>query len=203
MTKSLQDQLMGAGLIDSKKAKKITNENRKQKKVQKKSRDDSLSEAQTAAKQAQREKIKRDQALNNKLNSDAQQKSITAQVIQLINHYKLERKRGDISYNFSDRAVIKKMLVSDEMSKEITRGRLCIARLSDSYELIPKPIADKIRERDPDSIVVYNEKPKLSPSSNATTADKASTAIGSEAEPALESDDDYYAQFEIPDDLTW
>ncbi|MFT4845124.1 MAG: hypothetical protein ACJA1S_002051 [Cellvibrionaceae bacterium] len=198
MTKSLQDQLMGAGLIDSKKAKKITNENRKQKKVQKKSRDDSLSDAQTAAKQAQQEKIKRDQALNKKLNSDAQQKSIAAQVIQLINHYKLERKRGEISYNFSDRAVIKKILVSDEMSQEIARGRLCIARLGDSYELIPKPIADKIRERDQDSIVVYNEKPSLSSSKNA-----AGAAKGAEAEPALESDDDYYAQFEIPDDLTW
>lgn len=198
MTKSLQDQLMGAGLIDSKKAKKITNENRKHKKVQKKSRDDSLSEAQTAAKQAQQEKIKRDQALNKKLNSDAEQKSIAAQVIQLINHYKLARRRGEISYNFSDRTVIKKILVDDEMSKEITRGRLCIARLGDNYELIPKPIADKIRERDPDSIVVYNEKPSLSSANKAT-----GVSIESDAEPALESDDDYYAQFEIPDDLTW
>jgi uncharacterized protein YaiL (DUF2058 family) len=203
MTKSLQDQLMGAGLIDSKKAKKITNENRKQKKVQKKSRDGSLSAAQTAARQSQQEKIKRDQVLNSKLNSDAQQKSITAQVIQLVNHYKLERKRGEISYNFSDRNVIKKMLVNDEMSKEITRGRLCIVRLGDSYELIPKPIADKIRERDQDSVVVYNKGTSLSSSKSSAATAKGSDVIETPMEPALESDDDYYAQFEIPDDLTW
>jgi hypothetical protein len=195
MTKSLQDQLMGAGLIDSKKAKKITKETRKQKKVQKKSRDDSLSEAQLAARQAQQEKIKRDQQLNQQLNSEAQKKSVAAQVIQLIKHYKLERKKGDISYNFSDRSVIKKILVTDEMSEEIARGRLCIARLGDSYELIPRPIADKIRERDLESIVVYNEKPALSPTSKSTNSNSDDTAA--------ESDDDYYAQFEIPDDLTW
>lgn len=192
MAKSLQDQLMGAGLIDTKKAKKITKENRKQKKVQKKSKDDSLSEAQLAAQLAQQEKIKRDQALNQKLNSDAEQKSIAAQVIQLIMHYKLERKRGDTEYNFSDQSLIKKIRVSDEMSDEIARGRLSIARCGEAYEVIPRPIADKIRERDPACVVVYNEKP----SSSSITDDQA-------ADGAPQSDDDYYAQFEIPDDLSW
>ncbi len=195
MTKSLQDQLMGAGLIDSKKAKKITQENRKQKKVQKKSRDDSLSEAQLAARQAQQDKIRRDQQLNQHLNSEAQKKSVAAQVIQLIKHYKLERKKGDVSYNFNDRSVIKKLLVTDEMPEEISRGRLCIARLGEAYELIPRPIADKIRERDQDSIVVYNEKPTLSSTNKPTD-------LNSDGK-TPESDDDYYAQFEIPDDLTW
>ena len=192
MTKSLQDQLMGAGLIDTKKAKKITKESRKQKKVQKKSKDDSLSEAQAAAKQSQQEKTKRDQELNQKLNSDAEQKSIAAQVIQLINHYKLERKRGDTEYNFSDQSLIKKIRVTDEMSEEIARGRLSIARLGEAYEVIPRPIADKIRERDPDCVVVYNEKPSSSSATDAQVADGTP-----------ESDDAYYAQFEIPDDLTW
>ena len=62
---------------------------------------------------------------------------------------------------------------------------MCIAKLATTYELIPKPIADKIRERDMQAVVVYNEK--------AADQEKAIT----------DEDDDFYAQFEIPDDLMW
>ncbi len=199
MAKSLQDQLMGAGLIDSKKAKKISKDNRKQKKVQKKSKDNSLNEAQLAAQKAQQDKLKRDQELNQQRNAEAEKKSIAAQISQLVNHYKLDRKKGDTDYNFTDNSLIKKIVVSSEISNEIARGRLCIVRIGETYEVIPKPIADKIRERDQEVIVVYNQKPSANSSSTTTSSNQQTETTDS----ADQSDDDYYAQFEIPDDLVW
>lgn len=75
--------------------------------------------------------------------------------------------------------------VTAKFSEEIVRGRLCIAKLNGAYEIIPRPIAEKIQERDTAAIIVFNQSPSQS--------EKIST----------ESDDDYYAQFEIPDDLDW
>ncbi len=189
MNKSLQDQLLGAGLIDSKKAKKISKESRKAKKVQNKNKDDSISEAQAAALKAKQEKVERDNELNKQRNLQAEKKALSAQIAQMINHYKLQRDGGEQEYNFSDGNKIKKIRVSQGMLNEITRGRLCIARLGEAYELIPKPVADKIRERDESIIVVYNEKPTAKADNNLP--------------PATDSDEDYYAQFEIPDDLMW
>lgn len=185
MNKSLQDQLLKAGLIDTKKAKKITKESRKEKKQKIRNKDNSISESQAAVLQAQKEKQERDRKLNLQLAQEAEKKAIAAQVVQLVEHYKLKREAGDLEYNFSDNSKIKKIRVSPNMLEEIVRGRLCVARKNDTYEIIPKPIADKIRERDATAIVVYN----------ADTAQQNTAAT--------ESDDDYYAQFEIPDDLTW
>jgi uncharacterized protein YaiL (DUF2058 family) len=185
MNKSLQDQLLNAGLIDGKKAKKISNENRKTKNEQRRSKDETISEAQAATRKAQQDKLARDTDLNQKRNLEAEKKAIAAQVAQLIKHYRLKRNKGEIEYKFSDGSIIKKILVTPSMSEEIVRGRLCIARLGEAYEIIPKPVADKIRERDTAAIVVYNEKPSAQDPSDT------------------DSDNNFYAQFEIPDDLMW
>ncbi len=185
MSKSLQDQLLGAGLIDKKKAKKITKESKKAKKEKIRSKDKSLSEEQETLIKAQQEKQEKDRELNKQRDLEVEKKAIAAQIIQLIQHYKIARRDGDIEYNFTDGNTIKKILVSSVVSDEIARGKLCIARLGESYEIIPKPIADKICERDDSAIVVANTK-------------------SSEQESEVTAEDDaYYAQFEIPDDLMW
>ena len=63
-------------------------------------------------------------------------------------------------------------------------GALVIARVDDRYELLPRVAADKVRERDAGMIVLDHGQP----------ADAAA--------PTSE-DDDYYAQFKVPDDLMW
>lgn len=188
MNKSLQDQLLGAGLIDKKKAKKISKENRKAQNEKNRSKEQVFSDAKAAALQAKKEKQEKDAALNQQKNHEAEKKSIAAQVSQLIDHYKLDRQGGDQEYNFSDGKKIKKMLVPIKISEEIIRGRLCIAKQGETYEIIPKPIAEKIRGQDEASIIVFNEK---------------STDAKDTHDTHVESDDDYYAQFEIPDDLMW
>lgn len=196
MVKSLQDQLLGVGLVDGKKAKKISKETRKEKKQKGKTKQPVLTEAQLAARQLQQEKLERDQALNKELKLTAEKKAIAAQIAQLANHYKVERKLGDSEYNFTDNNKIKKLAMTQALYDELVRGRLCIVRLDERYELIPKPIAEKIRERDATVIVVNN-------SISKTSANQISSKPEQEQDNAVQSDEDYYAQFEIPDDLTW
>lgn len=185
MSKSLQEQLLGAKLVDSKKAKKMAKENRKEKNVQRRSKEETLSETQAAVLKAKQEKLARDTELNLQRNQEAEKKALAAQVTQMIQHYRVARQGDDTEYNFTDGKLIKKIRLGKEVSDEIVRGRLCIAKLNEQYEIIPRPVAEKLRERDADAVIVFNK----TPSELKNTA--------------TESDDDYYAQFEIPDDLDW
>ena len=189
MSKSLQQQLLQQGLIDSKKAKAISknkhntykNQNRKKTNAD----DQSPNKTVDAMEQARREQKARDRQLNLQQKKQADTKAIAAQVLQIIEQYKLDRDEADLEYNFTDANIVKKIPVSKNMSKEISRGRLCIVRLGQSYEVVPKPIADKIYERDDNAVVVANENENVQHAADS------------------DSDDAYYAQFEIPDDLVW
>lgn len=187
MSKSLQDQLLGAGLIDKKKAKQIGKSQRKKKNEQLRSKEKILDETKVNAQQSMLAKQEKDRQLNLERKQKADQKAIAAQIIQLIKLNKINRKDGDVSYNFKDGTHVKKMYVTQKLLDQISNGRLCIARLGDSYEVIPATIADKILERDKeDSILVYNK-----------------ASVNNTEEKAKGDDDDYYADFEIPDDLMW
>jgi len=172
-------------MVDEKKAKKMAKEKRKARNEKIRSKDASLNETQAAVQKSQLEKANRDKALNHQRDQEAEIKAIAAQVAQLIKHYKLARGGGDQEYNFSDNKVIKKMYLRKGMLDEVIRGRLCIARSGEGYEVIPKPVADKILQRQENAIVVYNSK-----------AEEGMEASKTE-------DDEYYAQFEIPDDMSW
>lgn len=189
MNKSLQDQLLGAGLVDGKKAKKISKETRKAKNEKRRNKEPLTSEAQKNAQIALEEKKAKDRELNLARQAEADKKALAAQVKQMINQYKLRHIDGETTYNFNDNGIVKRLYVKNDIAEEIIRGRLCIARLEESYELIPKPVADKIKERDEDAILVYNQKTSNKPEEMT--------------QPESDSDDAYYAQFEIPDDLTW
>ena len=186
MCPSLQDQLLKAGLIDNKKAKKISKDLRKSKKQQRRSKDGVPDESQQAIQQSQREKQDRDRALNRKRQAEIEKKALAGRIVQLIEHYKLERTGGDVEYHFSDDSKIKKIYLAQKYIDELARGRLGLVRLETRYELIPRPIADKIRESDASVIVVCNEK-----------------STGKLQSQSVSEDEEYYAQFEIPDDLTW
>ncbi len=186
MSKSLQDQLLGANLIDAKKAKKISKESRKTKNIQRRSKEENTSGGQAAALRAKQEKQQRDNALNKQKNLEAEKKAIAAQVKQMIEQFRIPREAGDVEYNFTDGKAIKKLRLNKTTFEEITRGRLCIAKLNETYEIIPRPVAEKIRERDEAVVIVFNKTP-----------------LEQKKEGNTESDDGYYAQFEIPDDLDW
>ncbi len=87
---------------------------------------------------------------------------------------------GDVVYNFTDNKVVKRIYISEQAHKHLTSGHLAIAKLGESYELVPMPVANKIKQRDEHCIILCEQ-------SNETDL----------------AEDDPYADYSIPDDLMW
>lgn len=176
---SLQEQLLQAGLIDKKKAKQAKQEKRKQaKQLPKGSAPQDKTKEQ--ALQALAEKAAKDKALNREQQALAEKKAIQAQIIQLITSNRIDRKDGDIAYQFSDGKKIKKLYVTTMLQEQLSRGLIAICKLDEGYELVPAKIAEKIKQRDETAIVLLN------------VIDKHAV-----------EEDDPYADYQIPDDLMW
>lgn len=176
---SLQDQLLKAGLADEKKAKTIRSEKRKQRKQQPKGAVQ-VNEAEVRARQAREEKAERDRQLNHERQQAAERKAIQAQIRQLVESNRLDRSRGETSYQFVHDKKIKKIFVDDKMVDQLSRGRLAIVQVNDNYEILAEGVARKIMERDENAVVVLHDRNK--------------DDVG---------EDDPYAGYEIPDDLMW
>ena len=176
---SLQEQLLKAGIVDKKKAKQVEQQKRKKAKQANKGQPQ-VDEAKELAKQAIAEKSARDRELNRQKEAAAKLKAINAQIKQLIEVNRIDRSDGDTSYQFTDGKKIKKIYVTEKQHQLLSKGSIAIARLNDQYELVPSIVADKIKQRDEAIIIVQNQ--------------------GSNDE---SDEDDFYADFKIPDDLMW
>jgi uncharacterized protein YaiL (DUF2058 family) len=183
MALSLQEQLLKQGLVDDKKAKQIKQEKRR-KGRQEKQKPPQPNEVAERARAARAEQAERDRQANRERQLEAERKAVAAQIRQLVETHRLTREQGTVDYQFVDGKKIKKILVSDVQQDQLARGRIAVARYasrdgtSHGYELVPANIAEKIRQRDEETIVVLN------------------TA-------AAEDEDDPYADYPIPDDLMW
>ncbi len=180
MSNSFKDQLLKAGLVDKKKVQAVTTAQRQQKKQQPKGKE-VVDETKLAAQQALQEKVERDRELNRQQQAQAQHKALKAQVKQIIETNAQDTADGDMVYQFSDSNKIKKIRVTEQQHYHLAKGMLAIAKLEDRYRVIPARIAQKIQERDASAIVVLHQ-------SNATDSAE---------------EDDFYADFKIPDDLMW
>lgn len=179
---SLQDQLLKAGLIDTKKAKQANKEKRKETNVARRSAEPVVDEIKQSAEQARLEKAERDRELNRQREEALQQKAIAAQIKQLIENHRQPKDagKGDVEYNFTDGKLIKKIRVSSLVQEQIVRGVLAVVKLGEGYELVPRIVADKIAQRDEKAVIVANTKVQ-----NQT------------------DEDDPYKDYVIPDDLMW
>lgn len=179
---SLQDQLLKAGLIDTKKAKQANKEKRKETNLARRSSEEVVDEIKQSAEQARQEKAERDRDLNRQRDLELQQKAVAAQIKQLIENHRQPKGAGenDVEYNFTHGKVIKKIRVSKTVQEQIVRGVLAVVNLGEGYELVPRIVADKIAQRDEQAVVVANTK----------------------SNQQLEEDDPY-KDYVIPDDLMW
>src|SRR5690554_7126692 len=96
MAKSLQEQLLAAGLVDKKKAKKAAKEMKVQDHLQRTGQENQLDAVKEKAEQASREKAARDRELNLKREQEIQAKAITAQIKQLVKTNSINSDRADI-----------------------------------------------------------------------------------------------------------
>ena len=179
MTKlTLQEQMLKAGLVTSKKMAKVQ-------RTAKKSRVQTR-EARAAVEENKKAQLERDKQLSEQQKQAALSKEYKAQVKQLIEMNRITISRGSIDFNFTDNNFIKKIAVDKVTQAQLISGRLAIARLvTDSngeseYAIIPASVADKIAQRDAASIVL-------------------NSALSQEAQ----DEDDPYADFKVPDDLMW
>lgn len=179
MANSLRDQLLKVGLVDEKKLKKARQNQRKKNKQQRNKKANSVDQDQLKAEQALAEKVERDRKLNLQRQQQAERKAILAQIKQLIENNKQPQDDGDIPYNFIDDKKIKRIYVTEETRQQLIKGRLAIVKLNDVYEIVPTPIAEKIRIRDEKCVVPID------------------TSQKSDAE------DEAYADYRVPDDLIW
>jgi uncharacterized protein YaiL (DUF2058 family) len=184
MALSLQEQLLKAGLADKKKAKKIKQEKHKQVKQKQRNNQEIESDSKKAAAATLSAKQEKDRLLSQEQRNERLRKEIIAQVVNLIKVNAQPRRKGDLVLNFTDNNIVKRMYVDKSMHKLVTQGRLSVVSCeSDVYELVPTPVANKIKERASESVIYQaTELPE----------DKETT-----------EDNDWYADYDIPDDLTW
>jgi len=179
MTKlTLQEQLLKAGLVTTKKMAKVQ-------KTAKKSRVQAR-EAREAVEENKKAQVERDKQLSEQQKQAALSKEYKAQVKQLIEMNRIDISKGNIGFNFTDNNLIKKIEVDKTTQAQLISGRLAIARLvvdnssESEYAIIPAIVADKIAQRDANSIVL-------------------NSALIQEDQ----DEEDPYADFKVPDDLMW
>ena len=177
MSNSLKDQLLKAGLV---KKKDVKNQPKKKApQVAKKNRK-KPSENTLRTQRQMLDKAKKDKKLNEQKRIEAQKKALFAQIKQLVNGSKVDRKEGEKTYNFTFGKKVKTIYVTDEQHTQLSRDQLVIIHLdNDVFELVHKIVATKISERDA-ARVVFNKQSDSAP-----------------------KEDDPYADYEIPDDLMW
>ena len=175
MAISLKDQLLKAGLADNKRARQADHAKRQAAKG--KTDGESAASAVQKAREAQ---VEKDREASRQLLLVQEQKAVAAQIRQLIEAHRIERKGGELSYQFTDERKIKKLLVSEPQQYQLIHGQIAIVRLDERYELVPTAIAEKIQQRDPAPIVLLNTR-----------------------QASVVADDDPYADYQIPDDLMW
>ncbi len=174
---ALQAQLLKAGLVDNKKAKKLS------KQAQHEQRTGQSNEAELKAEleKAQQEKLAKDQALNQEKQRQLEEKALKASIVQMINQHKIRDTDGEISYQFIDEDKIKKVYINQQIYNALVAGSLVIAKDHDRYACLPKALAERINEKMQGFIIVDNSE------KNEQTTDE----------------EDPYAAYVIPDDLMW
>lgn len=181
MGKSLQDQLLKAGLTTKHKAAKARKANRVEDRARREGRAPDESDAQRAAREAAEAKAEKDRELNRQRNAEREAEATAAQARNIVEHARIDINSPDTAFNFTVAGVIKTLQVTAEQHRHLASGRLAIAESDSGHAVIPAIAAEKVESRLPEIIVCWHR--------------------GDDAEPTDE--DDPYASYEIPDDLMW
>lgn len=179
MGNSLQDQLLKAGLVNEQKVKQTRSAKRKKKKKHggvPAASDESYQRAREAAS----EKARRDRELNAQRQEEIRRRATLNEMRQLIHAHRVPRGGGDVPYSFLDGDSLKRIYVTAEQQGRLASGRLAVVRQDTGYELIPIDVAEKVGILDKGLVVVLNRP-------------------GDEGG----AEDDEYAEYKVPDDLTW
>lgn len=181
---SLREQLLEAGLVNEKQVKEAERQAQRKQfqghKQQPRAQRDGPSPQQIAAKKQAEAKAARDQELNRKAQEKAQRKALYAQIRELVSQNRIVRPDVEETYNFIDNGKVRRIRADAALRERIARGEVVLVRCEGRYELVPPPIAEKIRERDARAVITPGN-----------------------AAAAAEVVDEAYKDFVVPDDLMW
>ena len=124
---ALQAQLLKAGLVDSKKAKKIS----KQTQHAKRTGDLDSMETKKALAEAQAKKLEKDQRLNQQKQQALEEKALKANIVQMIKQHQITDTDGDVSYQFVDESKVKKISITQKTirsNRRRSRGDCTVRR---------------------------------------------------------------------------
>lgn len=180
MSNPFQDQLLKAGIVNKKQVQKANQEKARKNKQQRSKKETVVDPARLKAQQAAEKKAQHDRELNKRKEQQARQKAVSAEIDQLISKNKITRDENcEIAYNFEHRKKVQRIYIDEEMKQQLLKRKAGIARIEGRYELVPISIAEKIQQRNEKRIILLEEE--------TTTV----------------AEDDPYADYQIPDDLTW
>ncbi|HED16646.1 MAG TPA: DUF2058 domain-containing protein [Gammaproteobacteria bacterium] len=181
MNNPFQEQLLKAGLVTKQQVHKAKKDKHKKNKQNRSSKNSySVGETALKAQQTTNEKAERDRELNRDRHEQAQKKAISAEISQLITNNSIDRTDDcDIAYNFQHNGKVKRIYINNNLKHQLILGKCGIARIDGRYELVPKSIAEKIQKRNGNRVILFDDK-----------------------EHKIDENDSY-AGYQIPDDLTW
>ena len=175
---ALQAQLLKAGLVDAKQAKKANKQTQHAKKLGQ----DNQQQLKADLEKAQQDKQQKDQALDLVKQQALEEKTLRANIIQMINQYAIKDIDGEITYQFIDENKIKKLYMNQQVYNAVVSGSLVIAKQEvDQYHLLPKELANKVEAKMQGYIIGMQKQEQ-----DQTT-----------------DEEDPYAAYVIPDDLMW
>ena len=211
MAKSLQEQLMQAGLIDSKKAKSIKQEKRKAtKQAPKPKKTEKVDTAAEQAAQRREEQQARDRGRAQQDSVQRKRQECIAQVRQLVETNRVKhgneaglREDVEVSFQFVDQRKVKKIRVDRAQQGALQRGQLAVVTSKGRYELVPAETAQRIMDREQALNDLLAELQIDPNASSVLLFNKQSGLRPEDTEKDASNEDDPYADYQIPDDLMW
>ncbi len=179
MRNPLQEQLLKAGLVKKSKVAEVV---REQARARQGKQPPAPSATQQESERLRQEKAARDRALAAERNREAQLREQKQQARQMIAEARVPAE-GERIYRFATAHASGSVMASDAQVRQLASGALVIAALDGGHVVIPRAVADKVRLRDPDAIVIDHA---------------LAQAAGQEG--AGDYDD---PRFAVPDDLVW
>ncbi len=178
---SLRDQLLKAGLTTEHKARQVRSEQKKKKKKKKSGAagSDNQELQQQIAQQRQAEQEKAMQ-LNQQKQEALKEREQVARVKQILHHHNQDGIQGEVTFNFVYESKVKEIKVSEDTKQKLSKGLLAICQLEGEFYVLPDDPARKIAEVDEKYILLHAQQEQDKP-----------------------DEDDPYADYQIPDDITW
>ncbi len=179
MTGSLQDQLLKSGLVTK---QQIRDSRKKKSKSFKKGKQTSTepSLAEAYAKKKNVERKERDRELNRRREEARRRKELKEKLRQLILPASKNDPKAEIARFFEFASKIRKIYVTDKQQKALNDGDLGIAYHAGRHYVVEADVITKIKALNKDAVSFFA--PDVTDEND---------------------EDEYYAKFEVPDDLQW